>query len=276
MTQSPPDSRRPSTLQLPTTPISSRKPSTTHSTTSCLSSSIPTLKCNICHSVAFNSVLILCGHAFCWSCIYQWFETQTRNLRESSCPVCGSFASKTECIPIYNTFENVNLTDLDGNNDPEIPERPMAPRNYKINQSLRRTVFERLDNGIERAVEFIIRDPYAILDTITFVVHAFGLFLFDKIYDNLQPIDYGNTFQVDMLNLMKQFCIVLGLFPSMFLLHATALLFQHFVEFLHGFKKFFFFLCIVFGIYILLNIGYFVYKTFSAVKCYFKRVDRRQ
>jgi len=195
MTQSPPDSRRPSTLQLPTTPASSRKQSTTSSTissSSCTPLSSNKLKCNICHSDAFNSVLILCGHAFCWSCIYQWFETQTRNLRESSCPVCGSFASKTECIPIYNTFENANLTDLDGNNNPEIPERPMAPRNYKINQSLRRTVFERLD-GIERAVEFVIRDPYAILDTITFVVHAFGLFLFDKIYDNLQPIDYENT-----------------------------------------------------------------------------------
>ena len=260
--------RRPSNLELP----QSRKIS---STSSCLTSStLPALKCNICHSDAYNSVLILCGHAFCWPCIYQWFETQSRNLRESSCPVCGSFASKNECIPIYNTFENHNFTE-NIQKHPGIPERPLAPRNYKINQSLRRTVFERLDNGIERAVDFVIQDPYAILNTVTFVVHAFGLFLFDKIYAGLEPIDENNRFQVDMLNLMKQFCIVIGLFPSMFLLHATALLFQHFVEFLHGFKKFFFFVCLVFGIYICLNIGYFVYTSFKAMKCYFKR-DSRQ
>lgn len=251
-------SRRPSTLLLPASPPISRTQSV-----SCLSLN-PALQCNICHCDASHAVLVLCGHAFCWSCIYQWFETQSQNLRESSCPVCGSFATANECIPIYNTFETENQARNPVNS--EIPERPSALRNYRVHQSLRKSIFERLDNGIENCVEFVMQDPYAILETFTFIIHAFGLFLFNKVYSNLEPINQQNRFQVDMLGVMHQFCIVLGLFPSMFLLHALTLLFKHFVDFLHGFKEFFFFLCIMFASYIFLRIAYFVYKTFQAIR----------
>jgi E3 ubiquitin-protein ligase RNF5 len=76
-------------------------------------------QCNICFDPVRQPVVTLCGHLFCWPCIYRWFE------QSPSCPVCKAGASKDKLIPIYGRNSEGNI-----NTDPRdtIPERPAAQR----------------------------------------------------------------------------------------------------------------------------------------------------
>ncbi|KAI8985862.1 hypothetical protein BDB01DRAFT_720803 [Pilobolus umbonatus] len=70
-------------------------------------------ECNICFDTAIHPVLTLCGHLFCWSCLAQWLNAQSRN---PTCPVCKAGCGKDKVIPIY------------GREDPSIPTRPAGQR----------------------------------------------------------------------------------------------------------------------------------------------------
>jgi len=56
-----------------------------------------TFECNICLEPAVDPVISLCGHLFCWPCIYQWIERHV----ERPCPVCKSALKKDKLIPLY-------------------------------------------------------------------------------------------------------------------------------------------------------------------------------
>jgi E3 ubiquitin-protein ligase RNF5 len=56
-------------------------------------------ECNICLDTASQPVITLCGHLFCWSCIYQWITSSTRLC--NTCPVCKSGIQQEKLIPIY-------------------------------------------------------------------------------------------------------------------------------------------------------------------------------
>jgi len=56
-----------------------------------------TFECNICLESAVEPVISLCGHLFCWSCIFQWIQSHG----ERPCPVCKSVLSKDKLIPLY-------------------------------------------------------------------------------------------------------------------------------------------------------------------------------
>ncbi|KAL1518857.1 hypothetical protein AB1Y20_003134 [Prymnesium parvum] len=54
--------------------------------------------CNICLDMAYDPVVTVCGHLYCWPCIYKWLrQHEERQL----CPVCKAFISKDKVIPIY-------------------------------------------------------------------------------------------------------------------------------------------------------------------------------
>eukprot|EP00301_Raphidiophrys_heterophryoidea_P022858 c6909_g1_i2.p1 GENE.c6909_g1_i2~~c6909_g1_i2.p1 ORF type:complete len:170 (-),score=27.18 c6909_g1_i2:44-553(-) len=74
-------------------------------------------ECNICLDIAKNPVVTMCGHLFCWSCIYRWLETPS-----NECPVCKSGISRDQCIPIYGRGAD--------SKDPResVPERPAGQR----------------------------------------------------------------------------------------------------------------------------------------------------
>lgn len=55
--------------------------------------------CNICLDYVCEPVVTLCGHLYCWSCIYKWLHTQTNE--HPTCPVCKNDISDTTLIPLY-------------------------------------------------------------------------------------------------------------------------------------------------------------------------------
>lgn len=78
--------------------------------------------CNICHELASEPVVTLCGHLYCWPCLYRWLQMRS-NLR--TCPVCKAGVDRDKVIPVYGRG---------GNGDPrlkkmdEVPLRPSGQR----------------------------------------------------------------------------------------------------------------------------------------------------
>lgn len=83
-------------------------------------------ECNICLDTARDAVVSMCGHLFCWPCLYQWLYTTDRNsLNHKTCPVCKSAISREKTIPIYGRGG-----DETNRQDPrdKLPPRPSGQR----------------------------------------------------------------------------------------------------------------------------------------------------
>ncbi|XP_046415150.1 E3 ubiquitin-protein ligase RNF185 isoform X1 [Neodiprion pinetum] len=77
-------------------------------------------ECNICLDTAKDAVVSMCGHLFCWPCLYQWLETRpARQL----CPVCKAAISKEKVIPLYG--RGITKQEDPRNN---VPPRPAGQR----------------------------------------------------------------------------------------------------------------------------------------------------
>lgn len=76
-------------------------------------------ECNICLDTAAEPVITMCGHLFCWPCIYEWIKFN----EERPCPVCKSAVTQDKLIPLYGRG-NKNQTDP----RTKIPDRPQGQR----------------------------------------------------------------------------------------------------------------------------------------------------
>lgn len=79
-------------------------------------------ECNICLEPLKDTVCTLCGHLYCWPCLYRWLNTG-----HTTCPVCKAGVNKDNVIPIYTRG---NDTDPRGRGVPERPpsQRPVPDR----------------------------------------------------------------------------------------------------------------------------------------------------
>jgi E3 ubiquitin-protein ligase RNF5 len=71
-------------------------------------------ECNICLENATEPVTTLCGHLFCWACLYEWLERG----RHNDCPVCKAGVTKENVIPLYGRGKN--------SEDPRKKPRPQS------------------------------------------------------------------------------------------------------------------------------------------------------
>ncbi|MQL74463.1 hypothetical protein Taro_006831 [Colocasia esculenta] len=55
--------------------------------------------CNICLDYAAEPVVTLCGHLYCWPCIYQWLRQESSTPQR--CPVCKAALSQATLVPLY-------------------------------------------------------------------------------------------------------------------------------------------------------------------------------
>lgn len=82
--------------------------------------------CNICLDFARDPVVTLCGHLYCWPCIYKWFDTQNASLdsdEHPQCPVCKAKISEKTMVPLYGRGQSFSET---GPEAKIIPPRPSA------------------------------------------------------------------------------------------------------------------------------------------------------
>ncbi|XP_061343113.1 E3 ubiquitin-protein ligase RMA1H1-like [Gastrolobium bilobum] len=80
--------------------------------------------CNICKDPAREPVVTLCGHLYCWPCIYKWLHHQSVDSlapdEHPQCPVCKDDISHTTMVPLYGRGHSPAYRDT------FIPPRPTA------------------------------------------------------------------------------------------------------------------------------------------------------
>lgn len=100
-----------------------RRPSRSSSFPS--SSDICNFECNICFDLAQDPILTLCGHLFCWPCLYKWLHIHSRS-RE--CPVCKALVEEEKLVPLYGRGKNSTDPRSKSLLGSEIPSRPAGQR----------------------------------------------------------------------------------------------------------------------------------------------------
>ncbi|GMN37459.1 hypothetical protein TIFTF001_006831 [Ficus carica] len=55
--------------------------------------------CSICYQEPLDPVVTLCGHLFCWPCLYKWLHTFSRSNR---CPICKNRIEENSLVPIFS------------------------------------------------------------------------------------------------------------------------------------------------------------------------------
>lgn len=79
--------------------------------------------CSICLDFAVDPVVTLCGHLYCWPCIYKWMQVE--NTTPQQCPVCKSPLSQNTLVPLYSRGSTKPRTKTEGL---DIPSRPAVLR----------------------------------------------------------------------------------------------------------------------------------------------------
>lgn len=82
-------------------------------------------ECNICFDLAQDPIVTLCGHLFCWPCLYKWLHLHSHS---QECPVCKALILEEKLVPLYGRGK----TPTDPRSRPipgiEIPNRPAGQR----------------------------------------------------------------------------------------------------------------------------------------------------
>ncbi|KAF8409277.1 hypothetical protein HHK36_005351 [Tetracentron sinense] len=90
--------------------------------------------CNICLDSAQDPVVTLCGHLYCWPCIYKWihFQSASPDLypdQKPQCPICKADVSHCTLVPLYGRGPTPTFTEPEGkglHSGLVIPRRPRA------------------------------------------------------------------------------------------------------------------------------------------------------
>ncbi|XP_042440563.1 E3 ubiquitin-protein ligase RMA1-like [Zingiber officinale] len=92
--------------------------------------------CNICFDCAVEPVVTLCGHLYCWPCVYQWIQLES--ISHKQCPVCKARLSQDTLVPLYGCGR---LQQTAAKGDSDVPRRPTtrmpydhAPLSYPMHQ----------------------------------------------------------------------------------------------------------------------------------------------
>ncbi|CAN4094128.1 unnamed protein product [Withania somnifera] len=91
-------------------------------------------ECNICLDLVHDPVVTLCGHLYCWPCIYKWIHFQSISLentdnQQPNCPVCKAEVSQKTLIPLYGRGQATKPSPGKAPNlGIVIPHRPSSPR----------------------------------------------------------------------------------------------------------------------------------------------------
>lgn len=107
-------------------------------------SSQGSFNCNICFELAHDPIVTLCGHLYCWACIFKWLQVQcssSQPTQQKACPVCKASISRSSLVPLYCHSPS---RPEDGSGKPPhdviIPPRPTA--NAPSSQQLPSNPFE--------------------------------------------------------------------------------------------------------------------------------------
>lgn len=82
-------------------------------------------ECNICFDLAQDPVITLCGHLFCWPCLYRWLHHHSHS---QECPVCKALIQEEKLVPLYGRGKTQVDPRTKSYPGMEIPHRPTGQR----------------------------------------------------------------------------------------------------------------------------------------------------
>nr|XP_027193385.1 E3 ubiquitin-protein ligase RNF185-like isoform X2 [Cicer arietinum] len=82
-------------------------------------------ECNICFDLAQDPVITLCGHLFCWPCLYRWLHHHSHS---QECPVCKALVVEEKLVPLYGRGKSQTDPRTKSYPGMEIPRRPSGQR----------------------------------------------------------------------------------------------------------------------------------------------------
>ncbi|PQM33580.1 E3 ubiquitin-protein ligase RMA1H1 [Prunus yedoensis var. nudiflora] len=93
--------------------------------------------CSICLDSVHEPVVTLCGHLFCWPCIYKWLQFQSPSSeyqdehKQPQCPVCKAEVNESSLVPLYGRGQTTKPTKPSKGKASHlgivIPRRPFRP-----------------------------------------------------------------------------------------------------------------------------------------------------
>ena len=69
--------------------------------------------------------MTLCGHLYCWPCLYQWLHHHSHS---QECPVCKAFIREEKLVPLYGRGKTPSDPRLKSIHNDSIPSRPSGQR----------------------------------------------------------------------------------------------------------------------------------------------------
>lgn len=90
-------------------------------------------ECNICLEMVQDPVVTLCGHLYCWPCIYKWLQVQSTDMENEEpqpqqCPVCKAEVSQATLVPLYGRGGSTKSAKSKARQlGIVIPKRPFGP-----------------------------------------------------------------------------------------------------------------------------------------------------
>ncbi|OEL31329.1 E3 ubiquitin-protein ligase RMA1H1 [Dichanthelium oligosanthes] len=92
--------------------------------------------CSICLECAAEPVVTLCGHLYCWPCIYEWLRPDadaedTGSSVRRRCPVCKAAVSPDALVPLYGRGGSSSAT-KPTRGRPGIPRLPVLRHGAKV------------------------------------------------------------------------------------------------------------------------------------------------
>ncbi|XP_074309098.1 uncharacterized protein LOC141643724 [Silene latifolia] len=82
-------------------------------------------ECNICFDLAQDPIITLCGHLFCWPCLYRWLHYHSQS---QECPVCKALIQEDNLVPLYGRGKSSSDPRTRPIPGLEIPNRPSGHR----------------------------------------------------------------------------------------------------------------------------------------------------
>ncbi|GMN35429.1 hypothetical protein TIFTF001_005292 [Ficus carica] len=82
-------------------------------------------ECNICFDLAQDPIVTLCGHLFCWPCLYKWLHIHSPS---KDCPVCKALIEEEKLVPLYGRGKSSTDPRSKSIPDDNIPHRPSGQR----------------------------------------------------------------------------------------------------------------------------------------------------
>ncbi|XP_050215389.1 E3 ubiquitin-protein ligase RMA3-like [Mercurialis annua] len=122
--------------------------------------------CNICLDSPYDPVVTICGHLYCWPCIYKWLQVKSNSSdaevqQQTSCPVCKASISSSSLVPLYGRGTSGSAPETSkAFLDAVIPRRPTPSLNTSVSNTSHQNFFHSQAQRQSFHHQRVLPDPY--------------------------------------------------------------------------------------------------------------------